>query len=553
MRTWTSRGLWSCGLCAALLACGGESLAPAPAVDGGVAIDMGSVEDAGDEPPEDASTADARPGADTLAGLDARVTTPDAQVRDAAVSPDAAPPPSRLCQAPPTREPLAFPCAEGFGARARGGRGGDVYHVTTLADSGAGSLRQGITSASGPRTIVFDVGGTIQLRSTLVIDGDFLTIAGQTAPGDGITLRDYSVDLRGASHIVVRYLRLRRGDVRVRAAGDPRGSAGLDTVSIDDSHDIIFDHVSASWSCDEIFGVVQNRGVTIQWSIVSEPLGDPPLHPYGDNHAFGLNTSANTLSFHHSLVANYVMRGPQFEANDATNGQGYDVWMEAVNNVLFDYKNSGSRYTTGIEDNASAASRVDFRFHFLGNTYLRRARSNGPPEIDAETRHGVSSQVRVHVAGNVGPSRPNDTGDEWAVVYADDAPIARASASIRRQMSNTPLFATPVPVTPRRAAEAYALVLAHAGASRVRDAVDERVLADVRSRTYRDYLRSQDEVGGWPRLAPGTAPADGDRDGMPDAWERAHGLDPASPGDRNDDADGDGYTNLEAYLDELTR
>jgi hypothetical protein len=459
MRTRTSLRLWSCGLYAALVGCGDSSLAPA--AEGGVAVEVGTIADAGVEPPEDAGAADVGVGEDVVvAGPDARAPAPDATARDATASPDATVPPSRLCQAPPTGEPLAFPCAEGFGARARGGRGGDVYHVTTLADSGAGSLRQGITSASGPRTIVFDVGGTIQLRSTLVIDGDFLTIAGQTAPGDGITLRDYSVDLRGASHIVVRYLRLRRGDVRVRAAGDPRGSAGLDTVSIDDSHDIIFDHVSASWSCDEIFGVVQNRGVTIQWSIVSEPLGDPPLHPYGDNHAFGLNTSANTLSFHHSLVANYVMRGPQFEANDATNGQGYDVWMEAVNNVLFDYKSSGSRYTTGIEDNAAAASRVDFRFHFLGNTYLRRARSNGPPEIDAETRHGVSSQVRVHVAGNVGPSRPNDTGDEWAVVYADDAPIARASASIRRQMSSTPLFTTPVPVTPRRAADAYALVLA---------------------------------------------------------------------------------------------
>ncbi|MBW2458944.1 MAG: hypothetical protein JRI68_30880, partial [Deltaproteobacteria bacterium] len=203
----------------------------------------------------------------------------------------------------------AFPGAEGFAADAKGGRGGDVYHVTTLADAGPGSLRAGIETANGPRTIVFETGGEIRLESRIVIHQSFITIAGQTAPGDGITIRDRSVDIQGASDIVIRFLRIRRGDIDVRANGKPTTSVGYDTMSIDDSRNVILDHLSLSWSCDEILGIVQNENVTIQWSLITEPLGDVDLHPYSDHHAYGLNTSANTLSLHHSLVANYVMRG----------------------------------------------------------------------------------------------------------------------------------------------------------------------------------------------------------------------------------------------------
>ena len=157
-----------------------------------------------------------------------------------------------------------------------------------------------------------------------------------------------------------------------------------------------------------------------------------------------LNTSANTLTLHHSLVANYVMRGPQFEANDATNTQGYDVQMEAVNNVFFDYERSGSRYTTGIEDNASAASNVDFFFHFRKNTYMRALNASPRSEIHAETKHGVSDQVKVHVAGNVGPNRPVDAGSEWKIVWTDNddasKTIETASSSIQAQMSDAPPF-----------------------------------------------------------------------------------------------------------------
>lgn len=456
------------------------------------------------------------------------------------------------CAEPPAGILPAFPCAEGFGAVATGGRGGDVFHVTSLANDGPGTLREGIDSAGGPRTIVFETGGEIRLTSPLVIDNQGLTIAGQTAPGDGITIRDRSVDIRNASDIVIRFLRIRRGSADVLAGGTPSGSAGLDTVSIDDSRNVIFDHVSLSWSCDEVFGIVQNENVTLQWLIVSEPLGGDGLHPYGENHAYGLNDSATTLSIHHTLVSNYVMRGPQFEANDASNGQGFDVQMESVNNVMFGYERSGSRYTTGIEDNPSAASDVEFMFHFRGNFYLRDPSSSNRPEIEAVTKHGTSDQVKVHVGGNIGPNRSRDGQSDWGMVWTgldSEDRIENASSAVRDQMADAPLFSPPVPVSEQSALEAYNDVVAGAGASKLRDPVDERVVGDVVDRNFTDTLYSPDDVGGFPALATGTAVTDVDRDGMADAWEDEHGLDPSDPADRNDDRNADGWTNLEEYLE----
>ena len=447
---------------------------------------------------------------------------------------------------------LAFPGAEGFGAYASGGRGGDVYHVINLNDSGSGSLREGIITANGPRTIVFDVSGTIALQSILKIDKPNITIAGQTAPGDGICIRDYSVHIKNTHDIIVRCLRIRRGDVQVRASGRPTSSAGLDTVSIDDSHNVIFDRVSLSWSCDEIFGIVRNQNVTIQWCIVSEPLGDPVLHPYGNQHAYSLNDSANTLSIHHCLVVNYVMRGPQFEANDALSDQGYDVHMEAVNNVLFDYKQSGSRYTTGIETNPGSATGIAFRFHLVNNMYIRSPSRTTARDIEAATRWGVTDQLKVYVSGNIGPNRPTDDMDRWALVSLSDGTNIRNSTSgVQAQMSDVPLFVSSVPITTQSAKEAYELVIKHAGYSCKRDEVDLRIINNVVQRNFSNYLHSQEEVGGWPQMNTYNVLIDTDGDGMPNNWELMKGLDPNDPGDINGDDDGDGYTNLEEYLNGL--
>jgi hypothetical protein len=442
----------------------------------------------------------------------------------------------------------AFPGAEGFAAYTTGGRGGDTYHVTTLADSGEGSLRYGIESASGPRTIVFDTSGTIILKSILWIKNPNITIAGQSAPGEGICIRDYSVNIKKTHDIIIRYLRIRLGDVQTLANGKPTSSTGLDVVSIDDSKNIIIDHVSLSWSCDEVFGIVQNENVTIQWCIISEPLGDPLLHPYGTSHAYGLNNSANTLSVHHCLVSNYVMRGPEFEPNDAVSDQGYHVYMESVNNVLFDYKKSGSRYKTGIENYPEQAIGIDFRFHFLNNYYIRKLSSTAP-DIHAVIKHGVTNQLKVYVDGNIGPNRIDDTQNPWLSVYVENGPnILQADDSIQAQMSDLPLFSSPVPVTMQPAVDAYESVIRSSGCSLWRDSVDMRIVSDVINRKFNNYLHSQEEVGGWPVLKSASAPLDTDHDGMPDWWEDENGLNKNNPEDRNDIPGPDGCTNLEKYL-----
>jgi hypothetical protein len=442
----------------------------------------------------------------------------------------------------------AFPGAEGFGALSTGGRGGDVYHVTSLEDSGFGSLREGVETATGPRTIVFDISGTIILKDILWIKNSNLTIAGQTAPGDGICIRDYSVNIKNATDIIVRYIRFRLGDLQTIVNGKPTSSIGLDVVSIDDSKNIIFDHCSLSWSCDEIFGIVQNENITIQWCLIAEPLGDPLLHPYGNSHAYGLNNSANTLSVHHSLISNYVMRGPEFEPNDAVNNQGYQVQMEAVNNVMFDYKKSGSRYKTGIEDNPEAASEISFQFHFLNNYYIRKPSSNAP-EIHAVTKHGVTDQLNIFVAGNIGPNRKSNDLNPWQSVWVENGPnILNADSSIQAQMASGPLFSPPVPITLQLAEEAYESIIQGVGCNNPRDSVDIRVLNDVKDRKFREYLHSQETVGGWPVLNTTITPLDTDQDGMPDWWEDEQGLDKSNPADRNYDKDMDGYTNLESYL-----
>ncbi len=453
-------------------------------------------------------------------------------------------------QPPSTPSQVAFPGAEGFGAYAKGGRGGDVYCVTNLNDSGAGSLRDAINTATGPRTVVFGVSGNIALLSTLTINRPNITIAGQTAPGDGICIKDYSLNVANAHDVVVRGLRVRRGDVVVRATGRPTGSAGLDTVSIDDSTDVIFDHCSLSWSCDEIFGIVQNQNVTVQWCVISEPLGDPlsAIHPYGTNHAYGMNCSATTLSVHHNLIAKYVIRGPQFEANDASASQGYEVWKEAVNNVMFDYQNSGARYRTGVEE---GAGNVPFRFHFIKNFFIRNPSRTSAQEIEVLTNFGTTNTVKVHVSGNIGPSRLNDTLDQWALVKLDagNLPIRQASADITNQMSDVPLFIPPVPVTQSSASNAYKQVISLAGYYQVRDPVDVRVISNVVNRQYFNFLESQSQVGGWPALNTYNVTADTDLDGMPDYWEAALGKNPFVA--NNNATNSDGYTDLEHYLNWL--
>jgi hypothetical protein len=193
------------------------------------------------------------------------------------------------------------------------------------------------------------------------------------------------------------------------------------------------------------------------------------------------------------------MRGPQFEANDVRRGLGYDVQMEAINNVFFDYERSGSRYTTGIEDHPEEADGTRFSFQFLNNYYGNPDASR--PEIEAVLKHGVIDRLQVFISGNLGPHRPTDDLDRLAGVFTDRKQSVRsAEPEVFKQIAEQRLFAPQVPVTVENAKDAYRSVLASAGCSLKRDAVDQRILADVQSRRFGRVVKSQNDVGGWPDL-----------------------------------------------------
>lgn len=414
-----------------------------------------------------------------------------------------------------TEPPRAFPGAEGFGAFAMGGRGGDVYHVTNLSDEGPGSLRHGVETARGPRTIVFDLSGTIFLRSELKIDKPFLTLAGQTAPGDGVTVAGFTTSISGTHDVVVRYMRFRAGDVNCP-------SFQGDTLNLLDSRDVIIDHVSASWSIDETLSVTHSDRVTVQWSVIAESLNDS-CHAKG-HHGYGslLRWGNGGITVHHTLYAHHDSRNPRL---------GDDLGLDFVNNVVYDW---------GSEPGYSGPAAEGFpRLNYVANTLV------AGPSTRAEVRRlaFVSGSDRTEIF-QLGNRLDALVEKPHATVAADRALFAGAYRARQQRF--------PFPEVGTDDAEiAYGRVLNDAGASLVRDSVDRSVLRSVVEKRG-CLIDSQGQVGGWPRLRTEPPPADSDRDGMPDAWEEAHGLDPRNP------ADGatlgtSGISRLETYLNERAR
>ncbi|MES2735675.1 MAG: hypothetical protein V4672_05115 [Verrucomicrobiota bacterium] len=389
---------------------------------------------------------------------------------------------------------LAFEGAAGFGAYAKGGKGGRVIEVTRLDDAvdspPPGSLRWALQQ-KGPRIIRFRCAGTILLHDTLEVKEPFLTVDGLDAPGQGICIRGGSLEFKDTHDVILRYFRVRLGDEttqrrnREQQVQRPKNSNGLDCISFSRCHDVIVDHVSTSWSCDELFSVVHCQNVTVQWCLLAEPLTNPELHPYGDNHAFCFNASANTLSVHHCLFARYVMRGPQFEANDMRRADAYAVQMEAINNIMFDYQKSGSRYTTGVEDHREEAEDKTYAFQFIGNVYLGDPKR---PAIEAVMKHDVHPGVKAFV------------DDARLVRLSDTQGREKHMDSAQAQLSAKPLFTSPVPVRPQDPETVLKEVLDRVGCSHSRDSADARMVAEVRNRKFGKPLRSQEAVGGWPDL-----------------------------------------------------
>lgn len=425
----------------------------------------------------------------------------------------------------PTATPSlpAFPGAEGFGTSTPGGRGGRVINVSNLNDAGPGSFRAAV-KASGPRIIVFRVSGTITLKSDIDIEEPYVTIAGQTAPGGGITLRSHPCNGKGllgvhTHDVVIRYLRFRPGPHPCYGTGS--SSDGI-VVYQDGVHDVVIDHSSVSWAVDENVSLWNDaHDITFSWNIISEGLAHS-THEDGE-HSKGAHLSGErtyNISFHHNLLAHNNDRNPQ-----PTNPGVTDI----RNNVVYNYGEHAA-----LASNAHGQP----RFNFVGN-YFKPGPDSDRSEYELDVYEGTPTGWAFYVKGNIGPHRESEDAPEEDTVDPDG----------RSSMVPVP-FDTP-PVTTTSAARALQDVLAGAGASCPhRDVVDRRVVADVRSGTG-GIIDNPADVGGWPQLPAVPPPPDQDRDGMPDEWERRHGLDPLRD-DSAGDSDGDGWTNIEDYLDELT-
>jgi hypothetical protein len=446
----------------------------------------------------------------------------------------------------------AFPGAEGGGAFAVGGRGGKVIEVTNLNDSGPGSLRDAVQTP-GARTIVFRISGTITLSSAIKITKDSVTIAGQTAPGDGICLRKYPLVV-SASHVIIRYLRLRLGD---ESGEEDDAFSGFTNdyasfVNHTNRRHIIVDHCSVSWSEDETLSFYGNDSVSVQRCIISESLYNSN-HPKG-KHGYGGIWGGRYTSFHHNLLAHHDSRNPRFSGGLPTrsNGTVPSEYVDFRNNVIYNW---GSNSSYGGE---SSTINVVANYYKPGPA-TRTTRNRIVEPYGPNNGGGGASLGRWYVADNFGDGSPTISSDTWAGgvqgMYATDSTV--------RASSPFPSGA----ITAETAVDAYYSVLADVGARLPRqDIVDTRILSEVRNgtvtyggKTYgRDnmggdavnvygILDSQTDVGGWPVLKSKTAPLDSDHDGMPDAWELAHGLNPTDPADRNRIAPS-GYTVLEEYL-----
>ncbi|MBN2129267.1 MAG: DUF1080 domain-containing protein, partial [Sedimentisphaerales bacterium] len=415
----------------------------------------------------------------------------------------------------------AFPGADGFGADTTGGRGGKVLFVENLEDYRpamdkpvAGSLRAAC-SARGPRILVFRIAGTIALKAPLVLTDPYITIAGQTAPGGGVCLRRHGMIVQ-THDVIIRHVRFRPGDEFGREQLTQGEHVSYDALLFSSgSRNAIVDHCSTSWGTDEVLSV-SSEGVTnvsAQWCMITESL-NWSSHEKGE-HGYGSLLRCNgNLSFHHNLYAHHKSRTPRV----GTYGPGC-VLLDFRNNLIYNVMEGG--YTG--EDPA--------HINYVGNIVKR-----GP---DSRRQHafyigGETTQLYVE----------NNRMSGFDTVFHDDWDMIRGARECNR--CEKPFSVAAVPTDDVDVV--YERILASCGATLpVRDAVDARIVKEVRSTTGR-VIDSQERVGGWPELKPAVAPKDVDRDGMPDEWESRHGLNPADASDNRQDSDGDGYTNIEEAL-----
>ncbi|QDV71981.1 DNRLRE domain-containing protein [Botrimarina mediterranea] len=413
---------------------------------------------------------------------------------------------------------LAFPGAEGVARHVTGGRGGDVYKVTNLNDSGVGSLRHGLQNApTAGRTIVFDVAGTIHLSSDLSITRDNITIAGQTAPAGGITLAGRQLRVNNTENVIVQFLRVRPG--HSDGAGDP------DAIWVSGSNGVMLDHITASWGVDETISTTHNsNNVTVQWSTLSQALYEGG-HSKGDGHSYGSLINGGAYSYHHNLYAHNKSRNPRAQAS------GNYLRLDFVNNVMF---NPQDRFGYNDSDDP-------YDVNLVGNYAIKGPKSNSNNYLfdskDADSHY--------HVAGNFTDIDKDGLLDGAAV---DGDGVFRPGGAYTLFPSRLSAAQLPVVAT-HSASEAYLHVLSRAGAINYRDPVDRQLIRSVMNQL--EYsINTEDDIGGLPTLPTGTAPSDSNGDGVPDSFAASLGFAPTT--NLAATYTPSGYSYLEEYLHSLT-
>ena len=470
-----------------------------------------------------------------------------------------------LCGLSAAAQPLAFPGAEGFGKYTTGGRGGRVMIVTNLDDHGPGSLREAV-EASGPRIVVFEVDGDIHLETPLRIENDDITIAGQSAPGDGICLCDcqFTID---ASNVIVRFIRCRMGDEK-KTEDD-----AMQVMSHDDNkyHNIIIDHCSVSWCTDECASFYGMKDFSFQWNIVSESLRNS-IHDKG-SHGYGGIWGGENASYHHNLLAHHDSRNPRLDHDYVSTQKGP---LSLVNNVVYNW-DGDSCYGGESADNTG-----DYRKYNLINNYYKPGPRTSKhiwflnPTASCTNCAGLGTGPVIpghfYMDGNYMYGKSSMSADNWTGTSASSSIVSSIKSAEPFTYSEVPSS-----ISIQDAESGFSAVLGYAGASYSRDSVDERVTNETKNGTYtyegscttfdskktnkstKGLIDTQSDVGGWPEYKATddqiAKAVDSDGDGMPDWFETQFGLAKSNPSDAQAvglDKNGR-YTNLEMYLHYLVK
>ena len=490
----------------------------------------------------------------------------------------------------------AFPGAEGFGRYTTGGRGGKVIHVTNLNDSGTGSLRAAIKT-DGARIIVFDVAGTIELQSDLKIEKNNCTILGQTAPGGGICLRNYTLHIN-ANNVIVRFIRCRMGDT----AGNENDAMSASHKTGSYKKNIIIDHCSVSWCVDECGSFYGNENFTMQWCILSESLTNS-VHDKG-SHGYGGIWGGDNAAFHHNLLAHHNSRNPRFDHGYLAEHAGI---VDYINNVVYNW---GGNSTYGGENKKGLQPK---KFNMINNYYKAGPGTKNKTRVTqvsvSDATNGGDNPFpgyasRYYIKGNYVTAASTKENYDWSgVIYDDGLTTQNGEKYIKdtehrygnveyvniggtdcvKLKLNTPIDAGEI--TTHSAQTTYNKILQYCGASLSRDGVDTRNIEEARTgtTTYNgdvaytnssgetfatsktkgilDFIndptsdKTEPKTASYPELTSESRPSgfDTDGDGIPDEWETLNGLNPNDASDaqkKTIDARG-WYSNLEVYLNSL--